>query len=325
MAPSADPIQLPAFATQPWQMSYGERMALEGILAQRAPRLAVEIGTAEGGSLRRIAAHSTEVHSFDLVRPQPEAAALSNVEFHTGDAHVLVPEFLARTAAAGRSVDFVLIDGDHSADGVRRDIGDVLASDAVQDTLIVLHDTLNPEVRRGIEAASVAADPKVALFELDLVPGYLARREPYRLQMWGGLGLIVVDAEARRASPTTVRDDRFHELFAVLGPAVEVLRQIEADGTPLDGLSGQAVSARLDERLGTSGDTALTAARLAAAEAEVEALRERQDRTVSLLSDSERRRVDAERWLAEHRASVSWRITEPIRRAVRSAHRRRAT
>jgi hypothetical protein len=267
MAPEADPMQLPAIATQPWQMSYGERMALEGIVSQVAPRLAVEIGTAEGGSLRRIAAHSAEVHSFDLVAPGPEAAALSNVTFHSGDGHLLVPQFLAELAAADRVVDFVLIDGDHSADGVRRDIEDVLGSDAVQRAVIVLHDTLNPEVRRGIEAASIAAHPKVALFELDLVPGYLARREPYRLQMWGGLGLIVVDAEHRRTFPATVVDDRFHPLFAVLGPAVDTLRGIEAAGTPLDGLSGDAVQARLaDELAATAAERDRLAARLTSIE-----------------------------------------------------------
>ncbi len=54
-------------------MRYGERFALEGILESLKPRLAIEIGTAQGGSLRRIAAHAEEVHSFDIV---PEIEAL---------------------------------------------------------------------------------------------------------------------------------------------------------------------------------------------------------------------------------------------------------
>ena len=39
-------------------MSFGERAALEGVVAQVRPRLAVEIGTAAGGSLARIARYS---------------------------------------------------------------------------------------------------------------------------------------------------------------------------------------------------------------------------------------------------------------------------
>jgi hypothetical protein len=52
------------------QMSFGERAALEGILAQLRPRLAIEIGTAEGGSLSRIADYSAEVHSIDLTHDE---------------------------------------------------------------------------------------------------------------------------------------------------------------------------------------------------------------------------------------------------------------
>src|SRR5215213_10756075 len=81
-----------------WQMSFGERAALEGLLAQLRPKLAIEIGTAEGGSLARVAAHSAEVHSFDLVPPADEARGLGNVTFHTGDSHALLPELLARFA-----------------------------------------------------------------------------------------------------------------------------------------------------------------------------------------------------------------------------------
>lgn len=249
MSDTAQPTNLPVLTAAPWQMSYGERLAFEGILSQAAPRLAVEIGTAEGGSLRRIAAHSYEVHSFDLVEPLPEVAALDNVSFHTGDSHALVPEFLADTAKQARSVDFVLIDGDHTAVGVRDDIVDVLDADAVSRAVIVLHDTFNPEVRRGIKAAGIAEHPKVALFEPDLVPGYLAKREPYRLQMWGGLGLIVVDAECRAQAAGPIRDDRFHELFGVVRPTVEVMGRIEREHAPLDGLPAAEVESVLRTEL----------------------------------------------------------------------------
>ena len=42
---------------------------IKPIQPQLQPELAIEIGTAEGGSLRRVAHHSTHVHSFDLVEP----------------------------------------------------------------------------------------------------------------------------------------------------------------------------------------------------------------------------------------------------------------
>ncbi len=92
---------LSALLGGPQQMSLGERAAMEGVLAALRPRLAIEIGTAEGGSLRRIAEHSAEVHSFDLVEPDSEVAAIAHATFHSGDSHRLLPEFLERARRRG--------------------------------------------------------------------------------------------------------------------------------------------------------------------------------------------------------------------------------
>ncbi|HVR05892.1 MAG TPA: class I SAM-dependent methyltransferase [Solirubrobacteraceae bacterium] len=231
--------------TAPWQMSYGERAAVEGVLGQLRPRLALEIGTAEGGSLRRIAAHSEHVHSFDLVPPSAELAGLANATFHTGDSHVLLPQVLEELAVAGKDVDFVLVDGDHSADGVRGDLDDLLSSQALRRTIVLLHDTMNPDVRRGIEDFNLAGDKRVAFFDLDFLPGYLARGDPYRLQLWGGLGLIVVDADRAAAQGGAISDDRFHSLFTLTCPMAELMAEIEARGTSLAELQGSALEDEL--------------------------------------------------------------------------------
>ena len=52
-----------------WQMSPGERAAIKGILSELQPAVAIEIGTGQGGSLRRIAASSGHVHAFDTSEP----------------------------------------------------------------------------------------------------------------------------------------------------------------------------------------------------------------------------------------------------------------
>src|SRR4051794_1441385 len=94
-----------------WQMTYGERFALEGVLTQVKPTLAIETGTAQGGSLRRIARHAEEVHAFDIV---PEVKDLENeienATVHIGDSATVLPEVLDGFAAEGRHVDFALID-----------------------------------------------------------------------------------------------------------------------------------------------------------------------------------------------------------------------
>jgi hypothetical protein len=178
--------QYPILSDAPWQMSYGERAALTGLLATLRPELSVEIGRAEGGSLRCLAAYSTDVVSFDLVESD---VVMHGVWTYVGDSHVQLPKFLADAVAADRTVDFVLVDGDHTTEGVRQDIEDLLASPAIRHTVIVAHDSLNPEVRAGLTAVDYEAAG--AWIDLDFVPGCVVADTRQR---WRGLALIVVDA-----------------------------------------------------------------------------------------------------------------------------------
>jgi Methyltransferase domain len=186
--------ELPCFTRRPWQMTYGERAALEGILGQLRPLLAIEIGRAEGGSLRRISAHAEHVISIDLLEPGDEAAGLGNVTVHVGDSHHQLRTVLEELAAAGRNVDFVLVDGDHSSEGARADILDLLGSSAITRTVILAHDSINEEVRDGLDAVPYGDFAKVNLVDLDFVPGYVCRDPDNYGQCWGGFALIVVDS-----------------------------------------------------------------------------------------------------------------------------------
>jgi hypothetical protein len=118
----------------------------------------------------------------------------ANVTVHTGNSRETLPAALEELAAAGRTVDFALVDGDHTAAGVRADLETVVRSPAVDFALVVLHDTMNEEVRRGIRDVGLERVPRVVYANLDLVPGFLARSGPYEGQLWGGLGVVVVDS-----------------------------------------------------------------------------------------------------------------------------------
>jgi hypothetical protein len=181
-----------------WQMALGERAAIEGLLCDLKPGLSIEIGTAQGGSLERIAAHSDEVHTFDL-GAEVDKDAFPGVTFHRGDSHVLLPQLLARLEREGRNVDFVLIDGDHTREGVRRDIEDLLGSKAVSRTLIAVHDAMNEEVAAGLAEIDLDAYPNVVFVDFGFVR---LRQNPGPLQeIWGGLGLIVCDQQATLGIP----------------------------------------------------------------------------------------------------------------------------
>lgn len=171
------------------EMSYGEQAALTGILSVLKPRLALELGTFRGGSLAPIAAHSQEVHTFDLASHVTEA--LPNVMYHVGDSHITLPRILAKLAAAERHVDFVLVDGDHSRAGVEADMTTLLHSPALSAGVILLHDCANEGVREGARNAIVRADG-VAYADLSFVIPPVRRTPPLR-ELWGGLGIVVVD------------------------------------------------------------------------------------------------------------------------------------
>jgi hypothetical protein len=270
-------------------MTGGERAALEGLLAALKPALSIEIGMAQGGSLRRIAAHSDEVHSFDRVAPDSDLRALRHVHFHTGDNHQRLPALLQRLAQDGRNVDFVLVDGDHSTPGVCQDVADLLASPAVADTVIVLHDTMNEQVRRGIEQAGVVGFPKVAAFDLDAVPGFLFAEGDFRGELWGGLGIIQVDA--RRAAYGTPPASRTQALSAY-----PVLATLKED------LAGSDESLHPERIL----DWCRSRSEL---QAELRALRDERDRLAHRLGEAERVRSILT-------TSTSWKITRPLREAA---------
>jgi hypothetical protein len=180
-------------------MMPGERAALEGLLVTLRPALAVEIGMAEGGSLARIAAHSQEVHTIDLV--EPDSPLPPHVHHHRGDSRQVLPALLDEFGEAGRNVDFVLVDGDHSTDVIRVDVENLLRSPAVRRTLIVLHDTMNEAARAGIEAARPEDFEKVRFVDLDFLTGVMVRKPPFEGELWGGFGVIVVDAGGDAADP----------------------------------------------------------------------------------------------------------------------------
>jgi hypothetical protein len=169
---------------------------------------------------------------------------------------------------------------------VRRDVEDILAADAIHHAVVLMHDTMNGVVRMGIESVDFEQHSKVTFVDLDFVPGYLARYEPYRLELWGGLGLIVIDSDQSRKPDRSFRQDRFHELVALVRPARDIMVELERSGEHLDRKQPAEIEELLRERWQDG------AAELAGLKAELGA-RERRIRSLE--------------------RSLSWRITSPLR------------
>jgi hypothetical protein len=287
---------LEIFDDSAWQMSRGERAALEGILTQCRPQIAIEIGASEGGSLERIARHAGAVHSFDYVAPQLPGESPPNVTFHTGDPDELLPAALEELAGAGRNVDFALVDGDGSPDGARRSIEALLDSPAVGRTVILIAQTTNERVRRGVDAVRFAAWPKVAHVEPDFVPGYMLADEPVRHELAGGLGLVLVDAARLRYGAGPVTDQRTY-------PAAKLLAEVRDAVTAREAIKGPLAPYR---GIPIDHDQTRTIDRLRHELAEV-------DHEVQRLRAVATHHEDLWRSLMD---SLSWRLTAPLRAAV---------
>jgi hypothetical protein len=188
-------------APRPWIMSHAERCAVLQILRISKPVVSLEIGTAGGGCLQHIRAHSQHTFSIDI---NPDVAArlsaeMPDVEFLTGNSPNLIHEVFRRCAARHQPLEFILVDGDHSRSGVLADLTAILAHIPCSPLWIAMHDTANPECRRGIEAAPWSAHPHVHMVDLDFVPGALSEGETFRNQLWGGLGVALLRPDARTA------------------------------------------------------------------------------------------------------------------------------
>lgn len=173
-----------------WMMAPSERLAIIGLLAMLRPKRALELGCAEGGLTTWLSTYAEEVVTVDIDEKVLRVTqALPNVV----PMHMTTDEATRRLEAEGRRFDLTIIDADHSAEGVRRDLESALRFSDV----IFLHDTYNPGCRAGILLVLEGRD---VYHDLDLVPGGL---QPDGL--WGGLGIVVPGLPRSEVSHVTPR------------------------------------------------------------------------------------------------------------------------
>ncbi len=136
------------------------------LLAADAPRALLEIGTAGGGSLflwSRVAADDAVVVSVDLpwgrwgsgypLTRAPLyrafARARQRVVLIRGDSHAVAARERVERALAGRPLDFLFIDGDHTYEGARLDY-ETYAPLVRPGGIIALHDIANRSEDVGV-------------------------------------------------------------------------------------------------------------------------------------------------------------------------------
>jgi hypothetical protein len=203
-----------------WQMSSAERLALCGIAARLKPDVALEIGTYQGGSLQVLACNAKRVISLDIDEMVKNrlAGRFGNVEFLTGNSGEVLDSLVDELNRAQTSVGLVLVDGDHSREGVRRDLSHVLRLNVRKPMAVLMHDTFNPEVRAGVLDVSWANNPHVHELDLDVCSGVFFSKAfdtAAAKSMWGGIGCALLLPEPRAGKLSIQRSSQpaFEALF----------------------------------------------------------------------------------------------------------------
>jgi cephalosporin hydroxylase len=165
-----------------------ELTRLVALVRARRPRVVVEIGVARGGTFWawcRSAAPDAlliGIDQRDSERPiDSYALPTQTVSLLMGDSHDPELEARVRAELAGRQIDFLMIDGDHSYEGV---IADYLtfAPLVAANGLIALHDIIFYPTAPGIER--LWRDLKISHRHLEFT-------DRTHSAGWGGIGVIL--------------------------------------------------------------------------------------------------------------------------------------
>ena len=197
-------ILFPNVLLKNWQMMPWEQIALTGILARVRPRGAIEVGVYHGGSLSLAAPFCDKIIAIDIDPAVNERFEKpSNVEIWVSPSAEAIPRAFARFDELGVPVNYVLIDAEHSAAGVRRDIELVLDYTPREPMFVVMHDSGNPQTREGIRGAPWARNPHLISLDLDFVPGQIIEHSVSgnSAEIWGGIALAFLHPTPRTGAP----------------------------------------------------------------------------------------------------------------------------
>lgn len=186
--------RLPRIFNSVAQLRMPERVLLYAIVYGEKPRNMLEIGTCEGGSALIFTGAMDDYGFGKLVcvdsKFQIRDEDWRMIKHRTTLVEGFTPEVFAKVrATSDEAFDFAFIDGDHSTDGVFRDVEGTLPMLANRATLL-FHDSHFADVKAGIERALRAhSDELHDCGELSIeqtpieVPGW-------GTNVWGGVRMV---------------------------------------------------------------------------------------------------------------------------------------
>ncbi|MBI5863782.1 MAG: class I SAM-dependent methyltransferase [Planctomycetes bacterium] len=175
----------------PAQLRTPERLLIYTLVTAFKPRVALEIGSAEGGSALLTCAAMDDNGFGRMVCVDPEFrfsdAVWERVKHRVTRVQGFSPEALGEAARVvhPERFDFAFIDGDHTFEGVQRDIRGVLPLLADR-ALLLFHDSHHPPVRAGIDdIIEGGSGDLIDLGEMSVEQTMLTAQDG--TEIWGGL------------------------------------------------------------------------------------------------------------------------------------------
>ncbi|MFN2503613.1 MAG: class I SAM-dependent methyltransferase [Acidimicrobiales bacterium] len=206
-----EPKRFPIIHDAPVWMTMQERVVLYGLVAGLQPRTVLEIGTFQGGSTMIMCAALDDLGEGRIVCVDPDPRVdpqhWASIEHRATMVAAPSPEAVAEAARrAGAPFDVALIDGDHSFDGVVRDIEATLPTLA-DDAHLIFHDVHYFEVGDAIDRCLERHGD--VLCDAGLVSAGVTPHEeesPGREVFWGGLRLLRYRRAGIRPVPEPVAE-----------------------------------------------------------------------------------------------------------------------
>jgi hypothetical protein len=195
--PPGDPLGIRRALTSPAHMESSEKLLLYSLVFGTQPTRALEIGTFLGGSADIICAAMDDLDHGHLVCVDPNPRLSDEVRRRIERRATVLsgpsPDSLPQAReTAGSDFDLVLVDGDHSSEGVERDIEGVLGVTR-PGSLLLFHDSHHDAVRKGIDASLARFTGRLLdCGELSAFANETGAEESNDVSLWGGLRMLRV-------------------------------------------------------------------------------------------------------------------------------------
>src|SRR4030042_5987678 len=184
-------INSPDCSIEHQQMSHSEKLTLSALLHQHEPVCSIVIGKDKGNILPLIA-HYSKV-AFSLCRDsliEEKFNHLKNTRFLNGPITLVLPALLQELTANNIPVDLILINDNYSAEEMKNNLNIILSYQPMKQLFILIHNSFNPDCRKGIQETDWKQSPFLDFVDLDFIPGrMIADESPPRKQLFGGLCL----------------------------------------------------------------------------------------------------------------------------------------